>query len=64
MEQAQEALKKLNVFAEMLDVPLSRPLNRHRVPAGMNPRYTSVDYELMTVCASRGQVAQGGREYR
>jgi hypothetical protein len=50
MEQAREALKKLNVFAEMLNVPNHRAADQAieplAAPARMNRRYGSADYGI------------------
>jgi len=49
MEQAREALKKLNVFAEMLNVPNHCAADQAIEPWGcgrMNRRYASADYGI------------------
>jgi len=49
MEQAREALKKLNVFAEMLNVPNHCAADQAIEPprgAWMNRRYGSADYGI------------------
>jgi len=50
MEQTREALKKLNVFAGMPDVPNHRAANQAIEPPGrhtrMNRRYGSADYGI------------------
>jgi len=66
MEQAPEALKKLNVFAEMRNVPNHRAAEQAIESWGLQadePADRLCRLRDMAVRASRGQVAQGG-EYR
>jgi Caspase domain len=59
MERAREALKKLNVYAEMLEFRIIalriRPPPRRR----MNRGYKSADYGIWRFAQARGQVVQG-----
>src|SRR5258706_10728888 len=63
MEQAREALKKLNVSVEMLEFRIVasriRPPSRRR----MNRRYKSADYRIWRVAATTGKSGRG-REKR
>jgi len=61
MEQAREALKKLNVFAEMLEFRIIASRIRRSRPTWMNRRYKSADYGIWRFAQAVDGSCRGGK---